>query len=157
MKWPSHHVNAIRNQKVIPVLKLAPVRVFPYVSIPVIVLENNSFTFVCIHETLWLRPAQSLVRKTTGLEKSHSGICCYGVRGSVSDFFLNWFACYNIIHDYFSQNVFLVCIQINIFIIAEMVAQICKSVIYLVAMLRKTRLIFYSHSLALFPMELSSK
>ena len=65
------------------------------------------------------RPAQSLVRKTPGLEKSHSGICCYGVRGSVSDFFLNWFACYNIIHDYFSQNVFLVCIQINIFIIAE--------------------------------------
>ena len=35
------------------------------------------------------RPAQSLVRKTPGLEKSHSGICCYGVRGSVSDFFLN--------------------------------------------------------------------
>ena len=28
-------------------------------------------------------------RKTPGLEKSHSGICCYGVRGSVSDFFLN--------------------------------------------------------------------
>ena len=125
MKWPSHHVNAIRNQKVIPVLKLAPVRVFPYVSIPVIVLENNSFTFVCIHETLWLRPAQSLVRKTPG--KSHAEeFVAMGFGGSVNDFFLNWFACYNIIHSYFSRNVFLVCIQINIFIIAEIVAQICK-------------------------------
>ena len=28
MKWPSHHVNAIRNQKVIPVCKRALVRVF---------------------------------------------------------------------------------------------------------------------------------